>query len=209
MTNLWKSTPLLMAFLIAVSPSAYAATATQAVNAQAVVDGTLTITVKLFKNDITGTDITASNKFDYGTLQNLGTGTLKSSSTGTGAIMAAGLALITVNSHGLAWSLTETGTNMTSGANTLPVGSLAMNPTYVASDNGGVTDGTMGTKASWFNATAKTLYTSTAAGPLRTIRVYHAITDDPTAGAESAKGLIPLDQKAGTYTGSVTYTATA
>ena len=198
---------VLVAFLM-LAPSEFAAeTAVKSIDTQAVVDGTLTVTVQLFKNDISGPDVTSSGRFDFGELKDLGTGSLRSSansSTGTGS----GLVLVTVNSHGVPWVLTETGTAMTSGANTLPGGALGMRPVYVAGDNGGVVDGTLASPCCWVGPTARTVYTSTPAGPKRTIRIYHSITDDPNEGAEPAKGVVPINQVPGSYSGAITYTAT-
>src|SRR3989338_1883325 len=104
-------TAVVLAALIATAP---AFAATQTVNMGADVDGTLTMTVKLFKNDIDGTDITAGNKIDFGQLVDIGTGTLRSSPTGTTGT-GAGLAYITVNSHGVPYTITQTGSVMTKG----------------------------------------------------------------------------------------------
>jgi hypothetical protein len=67
---------------------------------------------------------------------------------------------------------------------------------YVASDNGGTTDGTIGS-AGTAHATDKVVYTSSPAGPLRTVRDYVAVTH------------VPLDQQAGNYATTIVYTLTA
>jgi hypothetical protein len=200
-----KATIASILAIFAFSVPAYAATITKTVNTSATVATVFTMDVKLFKNDIDGADVTAGNAMPFGTLADIGTGTLRSNNN-VPANTGAYLAYITVNSQSKPWTLTQTGTNMTSGANTLESGSLVVGPVYVPSDNGGVTDGTLGTKGTWV-ATNKSLYTSTAAGPIRTIRAYYSITDDPAAGATAPN--IPLNKPAGTYTGTVTFTATA
>ena len=198
---------VLVAFL-ALAPSEFEAeTAVKSIDTQADVDGALTVTVKLFKNDTNGPDVTSSGRFDFGELRDLGTGSLRSSaasSTGTGA----GLVLVTVNSHGIPWVLTEAGSGMSSGTNNLPGGALGMKPVYAASDNGGITDGVLASPCCWVASTPRTVYTSDTAGPQRTIRIYHSITDDPNEGAEPAKGVVPINQVPGSYSGAITYTAT-
>lgn len=207
MKKLNQALAALMVVSVIASPMAFAETVNKVVDTSAKVDGALTMNVLLFKNDITGTNITAGNKMDWGTLVDIGTGTLRSSATGdtgTGAV----LAYITVNSHSRPWTLKQTGTDMTKvgGTEKLEVGSLAVAPVYIASDNGGVTDGTLGTKGT-FVAADKTLFTSAANGSIRTIRAYYSITDDPAGGGAAPN--IPLGKLAGTYDGTVTFTATA
>lgn len=185
--------------------SAMAAAVSSTVNVSAEVRDDLTMSVKLFKNDITGANISAGGKMDFGELVDTGTGTLRSSATsttGTGAV----LAYITVNSHGHPWTLKQTGTDLTSGGVTLERGSLAVKPIYLGVDNNGnPDDGLVGSAGTWA-AVDKTLYASSAAGKMRTIRAYYSITDDPAAGASAPA--IPLDKIAGSYTGTVTFTAT-
>ena len=166
------------------------------------VDGTADLTVNLFKNDVSGPNSGTATTINFGQLQEVD-GTLRSSNSGTGAVAAAYLALVTANTHGLPYTVKQTGTVVSSGANQLPNNGLAMNVVYVASDNGNVTDGTVGSKDSWVGT--KTLYTSSPSGPLRTIRAYYAVTPDPAVGPG---GAVPLDQPAGTYNGTITYTLT-
>lgn len=166
------------------------------------VNGAATLTVNLFKNDVSGPNTGPATALSFGQLQEVD-GTLRSSNTGTGAVSAAYLAQVTANTHGLPYTVKQTGTTVSSGANQLPNNGLAMNVVYVASDNGNVTDGTVGSKDSWVGT--KTLYTSSPAGPLRTIRAYYAITPDPAVGPG---GAVPLDQPSGTYNGTITYTLT-
>ncbi len=202
-----RTLTLALALVLAfASQTAFAATVNKTVDTSAEVDGTLSMSVLLFKNDIDGTDITATNKMDFGKLVDIGTGTLRSSATsttGTGAV----LAYITVNSHGIQWTLKQNGSAMTSGANSLEADSLAVTPVYIDSDNANVADnGTIGTASTWVNSN-KTLYTSHSSGPLRTIRAYYSVTDDSAAGASAPN--IGLDKPAGIYTGNIIFTATA
>jgi hypothetical protein len=166
----------------------------------------MTMSLKLFKNDITGTEITAGGAMNFGELIDIGTGTLRSSAastTGTGAV----LACVTVNSHGKPWTLKQTGSDLTSGGASLERGSLVVKPVYLPVDNGGIAnDGSIGGAGSWV-ASDRLLYSSSASGRMKTIRAYYSITDDPVAGAASPS--IPLDKAAGTYTGTVTFTVTS
>jgi hypothetical protein len=165
----------------------------------------LTMSLKLFKNDITGADITAGGKMDFGELVDIGTGTLRSSSTsttGTGAV----LAYVTVNSHGLPWTLKQSGSDLINGTEVLERGSLAVKPVYLPVDNNSnPNDGAVGNAGTWV-AVDKTLYSSSPAGPMRTIRAYYSITDDPNAGASAPA--IPLDKRGGSYSGTITFTVT-
>lgn len=167
------------------------------------VDGTLTLTVALHKNDGSGPLVSV---MDFGRLVDLGTGTLRSSAsstTGTGAIAA----FVTVNSRGVPYTVTQTGTPMSSGLSTLPDGALTVKPVYAAEDNGGQAlppGASLGAPGTWV-ATNKVLYVSGPSGAIRTFQAYYSITDDPAAGATTG---VPLTQPAGDYTGTVTLTAT-
>ena len=167
------------------------------------VDGTLTLTVAMHKNDGNGALVAS---MDFGRLIDIGTGTLRSSATGTtgtGAIAA----FITVNSRGVPYNVTQTGTPMTAGAATLPAGALTVKTIYAPEDNGGAAlpaGASVGTAGSWV-ATNKVLYVSGPTGASRTFQSYYSITDDPNAGATTG---VPLSQPAGDYAGTVTITAT-
>ena len=176
------------------------------VNVSAEVSSTLQLNLALFKNSVdAANNITAANAMNFGTLQDLGTGTLRSSttgSTGTGSVIA----FISALSSGTPYTITQTGTQLTSGSNTLPAGACTVVPVYAAADNGGqALVGTLGTKGTWV-ATDKTLYTSNAAADVRQIQYHYSITDDSNAGATTG---VPTNQAAGTYTATVTFTVTA
>lgn len=200
MKHATKAVALAVALVVALSGSAFAASvSTSPINVNASVDGSLSLQVKIFRNDIDGTEVAAMN---FGGLKDIGTGTLRSNNDAGNT--AAFLAYITSNSHGLPYTVTQTGTAMSNGSTTLPSGALAVKPLILAVDNGGTADGTAGTAGTWIGT--KTLYTSTAAGPLRSVRAYYAITDDPNAGASTG---VPQDQAGGNYAGTVTFTLTA
>ena len=196
------SLALIALFVFASSASQAATINSSAVSVTASVDGTASLTVQLFKNDISGANTGPATTFDFGQLQEV-SGTLRSSNSGTNAVAAAYLAYISAKTHGDDYTITQTGTQVKSGANVLPDNALAMNVVYVPSDNGSVTDGTLGSKDTWVGT--KTLYTSTSAGPMRTVRAYYSITPDPNVGPG---GTVPLDQAAGSYSGTITYTLT-
>ena len=187
--------------------SAFAATATTgAITTTATVDGALSMTVLMKKNDSAGATVTA---MDFGKLVDIGTGTLRSSSTsttGTGAVDM----FITANSHGLPYTISQTGTSMSNGVTTLPTGACTFVPVYAAADNGGAAQpagSALGTKGTWVSATAKNIYVSeTGTAALRTIQAVYSITDDPAAGATTS---VPLNQPGGVYTGTATITVTA
>ena len=194
---------VLIAFFVFASSAVHADTiSSSAVSVTASVDGTASLNIQFFKNDISGANSGPATSFDFGQLQEV-SGTLRSSNSGTNAVAAAYLAYITANTHGNDYTITQTGTQVKSGSNQLPDNALAMNVVYVASDNGNVTDGTLGSKDTWVGT--KTLYTSTSTGPMRTVRAYYSVTPDPAVGPG---GTVPLDQAAGSYSGTVTYTLT-
>ncbi len=188
------------------TPVAFAATqSTAPITITAQVNGALSISVNLFKNSVSVANDIPDNAINFGNLNNdLGTGNLRSTttgSTGTGNVTA----LISAVSSGVQYTITQTGTQLTSGVNTIPSGATTVVPIYTPADNGGAAlVGTMGTNGSWVGT--KTLYTSNAAGALRVIQAIYSVTDDPAAGSTA---VVPLSQAAGTYTGTVTFTVTA
>ena len=188
------------------TPVAFAATqSTAPITITAQVNSALSISVNLFKNSVSVPNDIPDNAINFGNLNNdLGTGNLRSTttgSTGTGNVTA----LISAVSSGVQYTITQTGTQLTSGVNTIPSGATTVVPIYTTADNGGAAlVGTMGTNGSWVGT--KTLYTSNAAGALRVIQAIYSVTDDPAAGSTA---VVPLSQAAGTYTGTVTFTVTA
>lgn len=197
---------LVLTLLFAAAPQARAATASSGpIPVSAVVDGGLTLSVALRRNDFNGPVVTA---MDFGTLVERN-GTLVSSptgSTGTGAIDA----FISANSHGLPYTIRQTGTPLSNGTVNLPAGALTVTPVYAEADNGGASmpaGAVLGTPGSWV-ATDKLLHQSES-GPTaaqRLIQAFYSITDDPAAGATD---VAPTSRPAGTYTGTITITVTA
>ncbi len=193
--------------LIATVPAGYAATASSgpySVSAQ--VNSTLTLSVVLKKNSSTGATVSS---IDFGTLQEFtnpttGGKTLRSStagSTGTGSVVA----LVSANSHGVPYSIKQTGTALSAGGSTIPAGACTFVPVYASADNGGAGNtNTLGSATSWVG-NDKTIVTSTD-GSMRTYQVHYSITDDTAAGANAA---VPVNQIGGTYSAQVTFTATA
>jgi hypothetical protein len=196
---------LLVAMSMFVSPVAMAATAsTPTITTSASVPSALTLGVTLRKNDSAGAIITT---MDFGNLVDIGTGTLRSSptgTTGTGAVAA----FITANSQGLPYTITSTGTALSNGTTTLPSGALTVVPGYAAADNGGAalpTGAVVGSAGSWVGT--RTLYTSeSGTAAIRTIQAGYSVTDSPAAGSTA---VVPLNQAAGTYNGTVVITVTA
>ncbi|MEQ1765955.1 MAG: hypothetical protein ABL859_00880 [Methylotenera sp.] len=191
-----------------VSPSLMAATTTSGpITVGATVATAVALNVTMLKNDFNGATVTS---MDFGRLITLpltggGTTGLRSSATsttGTGAVDV----FISGNSQGAPYTISQTGTPVTSGANTLPAGALNVVPVYATQDNGGAAlpaGASIGTPGTWVGT--RTLYTSGSTGALRTIQAYYSVTDDPAAGATAS---VPTSQAAGTYTGTVTFTMT-
>ena len=187
-----------------IEPAFATSTSTPAITTSATVLGGLTLSVVLHKNNSTGTVITA---MDFGTLKDIGTGTLRSSttgSTGTGNVTA----MISANSQSLPYTISQTGTTLSNGSTTLPSGALTVVPVYASADNGGAampSGAALGTKGTWVGS--RTLYTSEpGAAAIRTIQSVYSVTDDTAAGGTTG---VPLNQAAGTYSGTVTITVTA
>ena len=175
------------------------------ISINAIVGTGMTLTVVMKKNDFSGVTVTS---MDFGTLQNIGTGTLRSSptgSTGTGAVDV----FLSANSHGLPYTITQTATQLSNGITTIAGGSSTVVPVYSPADNGGAAlpiGASLGTKGTWV-ATNKLLYQSEGgAAAARTIQAFYSITDDPAAGATTG---VPLDQSGGAYSATVTFTLTA
>ncbi len=193
--------------LVCVTPFAQAATSVQGpFTVSAVVPSALTLTVVLKKNDFAGAVITSMN---FGNLVDIGTGTLRSTATGsttTGAVAT----FLSASSQGLPYSITQTGTPMSNGASTLPAGACIVKPVYAAGDNGGLTmpaGASLGTGGTWTSVSPKLIYQSEAGvAQGRTIAAFYSVTDDPSAGASAG---VPTSQAAGTYSGTVTFTLTA
>ena len=205
MKNLTKLVTVFVIVFLMASQTSFAATATNGpVNISASIDGALSLTVALKKNSSTGAIVTS---MDFGQLVDIGTGTLRSSptsTTGTGNVTA----MISANSHGLPYTITQTGTALSNGITTLPAGACTVVPVYAAADNGPTAPplvGALGTKGTWV-ASGKTLYTSDAVGSVRVFQAVYSVTDDPAAGATTG---VPVSQAGGTYNGTVTFTVTA
>lgn len=194
-----------VAVLSGATPSFAASVSNGPINMSASVPGALTLSLVLKKNDFAGAVVTS---MDFGELVNVGTGTLRSSTTsttGTGAVAA----FISANSQGLPYTIKQTGTALSNGTTTLPSGACVVKPVYAAADNGGQAQpagAVLGTGGSWV-ATDKVLYQSeTGTAAIRTIQAYYSVTDDPAAGATTG---VPINQAPGSYTGTVTITVTA
>src|SRR3989338_1130568 len=135
MKNFTKALTVFVIVFLVASPSAFAApvTATSGpYTVSASVDGSLSLTVALKKNTSTGATLTA---MDFGRLVDIGTGTLRSSptsTTGTGNVTA----MVSANSHGLPYVITQNGTLLSNGTTTLPAGACTVVPGYNTLDNG-------------------------------------------------------------------------
>lgn len=111
-----------------------------------------------------------------------------------------------INAQGRPFTIKQTASLLQAGGNTIPSGAFIVTPLQgVGGDSSqplpaGITLGSRGSAV----ATNKVLFTSTG-GPSNTMAATYGITDDPALGATQT---IPLDQPAGSYTTTVTFTAT-
>ena len=214
MKNLTKIVAIFVIVFSVASPSAFAATATSGpYTVSASVDGSLSLSVALRKNTSTGPIVSS---MDFGKLVEFSSTdpidptkvykALRSSATST-TTTGNVTAMVNANSHGLPYTITQTGTALASGADSIPAGACSVITAYSTLDNGGAAE--VGTRSlasggSWVGT--KTLYTSDGLGSIRTFQAIYSITDDPAAGATTA---VPINQKGGTYSGTVTFTVTA
>ena len=205
------ATFIVMVFTLA-SPAFATTVSTAAIPISASVDTTLTLSVTLFKDLPANGGPTGSalGSINFGQLQvftNTSTNgqTLRSSDAAPGG-MGAVCALVSANSHGDHYVISQTGTALTSGVNTIPTGACVMGIAYASQDNSGATTypGTLGTplKGSWVGT--RTIYNSeTAPTQIRIIQAHYGITDDPANGASAA---VLINQPGGTYSATVTFT---
>ena len=105
------------------------------------------------------------------------------------------LALITASNHKTPYTVSVTASSLTNGTDKIPDADYKHAPTYVASDNGGVTEGSVGATSSVVG-TNLSVYTSGGTHALRVSRDYVSITN------------VPEDTKALLYTGTLTFTVT-
>lgn len=197
---------LLAAVLMTSVSPAFAATASSGpVNVNASVNGDLTLSLTMRKNSSTGATVSS---MDFGQLAETVPFELRSSTTsttGTGSVVAS----VSANSHGLPYTIKQTGTALSNGTATLPSGACTVVPVYATQDNGGAAlpaGASLGTAGTWV-ANDKVLYASeTGSAAMRTIQNHYSITGDPAAGATAA---VPINQAGGAYSGTVTFTVTA
>lgn len=195
---------LIVALVSALNPSVFADTTSSGpITTKAEIPTGLTLSVALHKNSTTGALV---NSMDFGILEDIGTGTLRSTptgSTGTGNITA----VVSANAQGQPYQVKQTGTALSNGQTILPIGACTVVPVYASQDNGGAelpSGASLGTAGTWV-ATDKVLYTSDASGALRAFQAIYSVTDDDTAGATEG---VPQSQPGGVYNGVVTFTVT-
>ncbi len=118
------------------------------------------------------------------------------------------------NTAGRPYTVRQTGTALTSGSNTLPNNAWVFVPIdLVDADGDGAADdplpagATIGTRVS-ANTASATWYSSGTGGKGVTIQSAYGVTGNPSATPNPTGPLIPPDQPAGAYTGTVTWTLT-
>ncbi len=193
--------------MVCVAPCAEAATDVKGpIVVAATVSSQLSLTVVMKRNNFAGATI---NSMNFGNLIDSGsgiTGSNPSSTTGTGAVDV----FLSANTQGAPYSIMQTGTPMSNGTTILPDGACIVKPIYDAADNGGLAmpaGASLGTGGTFTSASPKLLYQSEGGvAQARTVQALYSITDDPAAGATAD---IPVNQGAGTYSSTVTYTLVA
>ena len=116
--------------------------------------------------------------------------------------------LLEVDTVGDPLSLTQVGSALTraGGSETIPSGAYIADPTYNEAENSGkpqATGSQLGTRQSVVGTNE--IY-SDPNGAKRTLTIFYHLSGDPaTGGAE----VIPLDQKSGSYSGSIQFTLTS
>jgi hypothetical protein len=212
-----KNTKVLMllvaAILVGFGIAYAAATLNVAVNAQ-VADMSPEFTTVIKELTTAGQDVwsgTTVSAMNFGTLTHLLDG---GAEAGVWYSQKYYCVLMFTQNYGKAYEVKSTCTGLSSGANSLPAGSFALTPAYVAGDewSPGVPQGTQPTGAVLGSlgsavATGKSIYKSEASNAsARIIRAFYSI---PTNGGFTGAVPVPLSQATGTYTGTVTITIAA
>lgn len=189
-----------------VSPDLFAASSTSGTLPITMgVTGSLSLTVVLKKNDYAGAEIV---QMDFGTLKDIGTGSLRSSKTGTTGTGAVAAFIYIASFDPLPYTVKQSGTPLASLSSSLPNGACTVVPVYVVADQPGqevMPPGAYVGQKGTFVETDKILYYSGPDGLSREITAYYSITDDPAAGATTG---VPLNQAGGMYQGTVIFTVT-
>jgi len=174
-----------------------AATTVGPINVTASISGTKSINCTILQDNNPGNVVTSMN---YGALQ------LNANSNFVGTKFFQFHCGVTNNTT-TPYQVTQTGGTLTSGSNTLNNGSWIVTPLNGIGGNPsnpfppGTTVGACGTAA----ATNKMLFTQANGTTVSDYSFTYGITDDPALGATDA---IPLDQPAGNYATTITFTAT-
>jgi hypothetical protein len=186
-----------LALALTMLPNAFAATQTATVSVSAQVQSALSFDVILVKvNPVTNAE-SGSASMQFGELKKNGFGGLDASNFFK--------VYMTANTQSLPYTITQNGTAVSNGTTTLPNNACKVTPTYNPADNGGATNpGTVGTSGTWVGN--RTLYTSNAAGAVRTISAFYGLVGDPSTGAGN---FIPESQATGNYAGTIVFTMTA
>lgn len=215
---------LLVVMVFTFASPAFAATVNSAaIPISASVDGSLTLSVSLFKdsnpvNGVGGGPVPGQTRssINFGQLQvvtNTSTGGQTLRSTDAGGGDGGVVALISANSRGAHYTISQTGTQLTSGTNTIPSAACRMVPFYSSTDKlNGVDQGAMpagaslGPAASWVGT--RTIYDSeTSNTAIRIVQAHYAVTDDPGAfPGNISGGAVQVNQAGGTYSATVTFT---
>lgn len=196
-----KKSLIALAAAVMIAMPAYAAT-THNVTVSASVTSTFDMTMQIFER-AAGTDLptgTALTSMAYGTLQDNGFSAL------VGAKNYA--VYLSTNTSSQKYKINATMPALTSGANTLP---NAMGMTVVSakdSTNSDIAGDTLVTLQSAVMPTATTIYTSNNAGTGALIELWYGIVGYAAGGASPFTGFAPinLDQAAGSYSSTLTYT---
>ena len=128
-------------------------------------------------------------------------------------------AFLIANTAGRPYIIRQTADGLRDGANSIPSNCYLMTPDYIADDEftwpgGSQAQGPIPAGASLgpvrpATGTNRVIYTSGSAGLARIIRAYYAVTNGYKADGTPVPGFsgdaISLDQPAGSYTGSVTF----
>lgn len=187
-----------VAFVFFAATTSYAATQSVAVTVNAQVQSALTFNVVLMKVD------PANNNAESNSAS-MNFGQLKPNQFGGLDAAQYFKVYMTANTQSLPYTITQNGSAVSNGTVNLPANACKVTPAYNAADNGNQTNpGTLGTAGTWVGN--RTLYTSDAAGSVRTITAFYGLVGDPAAGAGN---FVPGGQASGNYAGTVTFTVTA
>lgn len=179
-----KQSIAIAALAMLISVPAFAGSSVGPITLGASVQSQLELSATIYEGDVSGGNVVTAMQF--GQLAEAADHTLKGTKHFT--------VLLGANTSSRAYTIKQTGTALTAGANSLATGSLIVS----THGNGQTLPGTLANPQTWVG-TDKVLYTSEAAGSAQAMAAVYAI------GSDDRTEVIPADQTGAAYAGSVSF----